>query len=122
MRHAVIFGICTAFIAGLSYAGAEEAAPEFSYYSKGTRDPFLPLITGDVRTSMGLRTVETIEDVKFEGIIFDPAGGSLVMLNGEVLRENQRVYNVRIIEIQPEAVTLSVYDQEHTIYIEEDGR
>ncbi len=65
---------------------------EYTYYSKGERDPFIPLITSGARMSLGLQVVETIDDIKFEGIIFDPFGKSMAMLNGEVVKEGDTVH------------------------------
>ena len=52
----------------------------YEYYSKGKRDPFVPLVTGTViKSSLGLQAIETIEDVRLEGIILDPAGKSMAV-------------------------------------------
>jgi len=94
---------------------------EYKYFSKGKRDPFVPLATGEIKTSMGLQAVETIDDVKFEGIIFDPNGKSMVVLNDEVLKEGDKLYNVEIIKIDNKAVTIKVNERVHTINLVEEG-
>lgn len=94
---------------------------EYKYFSKGKRDPFIPLATGEVRANLGLQAVETIDDVKFEGIIFDPSGKSMVVLNDEVLREGEKKYNVEVIRIDNKAVTIKVNEKVHTISLVEEG-
>ena len=94
---------------------------EYKYFSKGKRDPFVPLATGEIKTNMGLQSVETIDDVKFEGIIFDPNGKSMVVLNDEVLKEGEKKYNVEVIKINNQSVTIKVNDRVHTIKIVEEG-
>lgn len=94
---------------------------EYKYYSKGRRDPFIPLVTGDIRTALGLSSVETIEDIEFEGIIFDPSGNSIVVLNGELVKEREQVYNVEVVRICDSTITLKIYDKVHTINLVEEG-
>ncbi len=94
---------------------------EFKYMSKGKRDPFVPLATGEVRANLGLQSVETIEDVRFEGIIFDPAGKSMVVLNGEVMKEGDKLYNVEIVKIGGSSVIIKVNGKAHAISLVEEG-
>ena len=94
---------------------------EYKYYSKGKRDPFVPLITGEIRTSLGLQAVEDIDDVRMEGVIFDPDGKSIVVLNDEILKEGDKMYNVEILRIDRNAVAIKVHDRVHTISLVEEG-
>jgi len=91
------------------------AVEEYRYDSKGKRDPFIPLITSEVTTSMVLQSVETIDDIKFEGVIFDPLGKSFAVLNGEVVKEGDKVSNIEIVKIYNHAITLKIYDKSYTI-------
>ncbi|MFH0839948.1 MAG: hypothetical protein V1883_02900 [Candidatus Omnitrophota bacterium] len=93
----------------------------YEYYSKGKRDPFIPLVTGEVRTGLGLEAVEDIDDVRLEGIIFDPNGKSIVVLNDEILKEGDKMYNVEVLEINKNSVTINVHDRMHTISLVEEG-
>ncbi len=94
---------------------------QYKYYSKGKRDPFIPLVTGEVRTSLGLAAVEDADDVRFEGIIYDPSGNSMVVLNDEVLKEGDKLYNVEVVKINKNSVTIKVHDRVHTIKLVEEG-
>ena len=97
------------------------AEAEYKYYTKGRRDPFIPLVTGEVRPSLGLESVETIDDIKFEGIIFDPSGKSIAVLNNEIVKEGDKAYNVEVVKIYRDAITIKIYDRIHTINLIEEG-
>ena len=75
----------------------------------------MPLITGGARASLGLQSVETIEDIKFEGIIFDPSGTSIALLNNELVKEGDVVYNVEVVRISEEGITIKIYDKIYRI-------
>lgn len=96
-------------------------AEEYRYDSKGKRDPFIPLITSEVSTAIGLQSVETIDDIKFEGVIFDPSGKSVAVLNGEIVKEGDKVSNIEIVKIYSNAITLKIYDKSYTIDLIEKG-
>ena len=94
----------------------------YEYYSKGKRDPFVPLITGTViKYSLGLQAIETIEDIILEGIILDPHGESIAVLNGEIVKEGDRAYNIEIVKIYYNAVTIKLNEKVHTINLVEEG-
>lgn len=93
----------------------------YKYCSKGKRDPFIPLITGEVRTSLGLAAVEDIDDVRLEGIIFDPNGKSIAVLNDEILMKGDKMYNVEVLEINKSSVTVKVHNRTRTISLVEEG-
>ena len=97
------------------------SASEYKYDSRGRRDPFVPLITSGIRPSLGLMSVEGIEDVKLEGIIFDPFGKSIAVLNGEIVKEGDRTYNVEIVKISDNTITLKIHDIPYTISLVEEG-
>ena len=95
---------------------------EYKYYSKGKRDPFIPLVSGKMKiASLGLESVETIDDVKLEGIMFDPQGESIAVLNGEVVKEGERAVNIEIVEIRDMSVTLKIYNRLYTVNLIEEG-
>ena len=96
-------------------------AGEYIYYSKGNRDPFIPLIASEGRVSLGLEVVETIDDVRFEGVIFDPLGESMAVLNGEVVKEGDKAYNIEVVKIYENAISIKIYDKTHTISLIKEG-
>ena len=109
----------TVFFVFLLFVPSE--GTQYKYYSKGKRDPFVPLVTGEVRTSLGLAAVEDVDDVRLEGIIYDPSGKSMVVLNDEVLKEGDKLYNVEVVKIDKNSVTIKVHDRVHTIKLVEEG-
>lgn len=111
--------ILVVLVAGAFLNGA--GGEEYKYLSKGKRDPFVPLATGEVKTNLGIQSVETIDDVKFEGVIYDPSGKSIVVLNDEALKEGDKKYNVEVIRIDNKSVTIKINDKEYTIKIIEEG-
>ena len=94
---------------------------EYKYYSKGRRDPLIPLILSQTRASLGLQAVETVEDVTLEGIIYDPFGSSIAMINGEIIKEGEKINNVEMVKIRSNSVTVKIYDGTHTISLVEEG-
>ena len=94
---------------------------QYKYYSKGKRDPFIPLVTGEVRSGLGLAAVEDVDDVRFEGVIYDPNGESMVVLNDEVLKEGAKKYNVEVMKINKNSVMIKAHDRVHTIKLVEEG-
>ena len=85
------------------------AAPEDFYNARGKRDPFVPLVTQTSRpVAPGLIGVESIEDISIEGIVYDPKGGSMVIVNHFLLKEGDEQEAVKILKVRPEGVLLSV--------------
>ena len=70
---------------------------DFSYNSKGNRDPFLTLVTQDGRILPGARAVSDTDDIELEGIIWDPNGKSMAILNGKLVKEKQRIMNMQVL-------------------------
>ncbi len=83
-------------------------AEEVLYDSHGKRDPFSPLVTSTIKQAPGLLGIETVEDVILEGIIYDPKKGSVVILNGSVLKEGEEFANLKVLAVKPDGVALSV--------------
>ena len=80
--------------------GSVMAGEEVGYNSHGRRDPFAPLVTQNARIAAGLSGVETAEEVKIEGVVYDPKHGSVVVVNGTVMKEGEESGNVKVIQIK----------------------
>jgi type II secretory pathway component PulC len=85
--------ICTA-------AFAEE---QFTYDSKGKRNPFIPLLTSDGRL-INLDKEAPKGDLIVEGIIFDKKGRSYAIVNGEVVGIGDAVAGYEILKIENDKV------------------
>ncbi len=81
-------------------------ADEPSYQSHEKRDPFTPLVTTSSRQSPGLMSIERIDDLVVEGVVYDPQKGSVVILNGTVLKEGEEIGGVKIKKIEKNGVRL----------------
>lgn len=101
----------------------ENFIENFVYDRKDRRDPFFPLIRKDGRSSPdGLMGIERLDDITLEGIVWDPHGDSVAIVNGEILKENQQVYNVKVIKIESKRISIMINENEFTInLIEEEG-
>ena len=115
------FSIFTFMCTFIIFLPLRSPAEEYKYFGGGKRDPFMPLITSEIKTSLGLQVVESIEDVSFEGVMFDPLGTSMAMLNGEVVKAGDKAYNVEVLEIYENALTIKIYDKTYTIDLIEEG-
>lgn len=109
MRHRAFFLwiLLTAF--GMIFSadgiwGKEEAL----YNSHARRDPFIPLVTMTTRESSGLYGVESVNDIVIEGLVNDLKKGSVVVLNGSVMRVGDEVGNVKVLAIKPDGVSVSI--------------
>ena len=84
-------------------------AEENLYTAKGKRDPFVQLVTTGARQSAGgLLSVESIEEITVEGIVYAGHKDSIVVANGSVMKEGDEVGNVKVLEIKPEGAVFSV--------------
>lgn len=96
---------------------AEDAA--FAYNSMGKRDPFIPLFAEKSKSSTtSLENVQSIEDVALEGLAYDAAGGSIVILNGIVVSESEKVGNVKVLKVSQTSVMLSINGIEYNLDFE----
>ena len=120
-RTSILFIVVTLMSLSVIFTQGQLFSFEYKYESGDRRDPFIPLIISQRRMSVGLEAVESIEDVKFEGVIFDPAGKSMAVLNGEIVKEGEKVHNVKIVKIYENAVTLKIFERVHTINLVEKG-
>ena len=85
------------------------AAPEDLYNARGKRDPFVPLVTMSSRpTAAGLIGVESIDEIKVEGIIYDPENGSFVIVNGSVMKEGEEQGTVKVLKIEAGGAYFSI--------------
>lgn len=79
---------------------------ELRYESADKRNPFIPLVTGDGRLLIDIQGEEEI-DLNLEGIIYEVEGQSMAIINGEILKKNDAIGNVKIVEIRRDSVVYS---------------
>ncbi|MGD2279418.1 MAG: hypothetical protein PVH45_04930 [Candidatus Omnitrophota bacterium] len=92
----------------------------FQYEPLGRRDPFVPLVGVTKSTSVsGARGILTIEDVSLQGIVMGADGKKGVIINGEIIREGERVDRLFIESIGNNIVTIKIEDDTFKIKLYE---
>ncbi len=90
----------------LCFASSVGAAEEkFQYDAKGKRDPFWKLVTNS-GVIVNYDTDLAIADLTLEGIIFDPQGNSLAIINGKIVKVNDQVASFLVVKVEKDRVVL----------------
>lgn len=88
------------------------AEEKFTYDAKGKRDPFVPLVSeGGVYISDAYG-ISGIKDIRLEGIVWDEAKGSIAIINGEIVREGQKIGAAEILRIEKDTVIFNIDGEE----------
>ncbi len=90
----------------VAVSGARANMRDFTYQDKGNRDPFISLVTPDGRILPGARAVSETGNIELEGIIWDPSGKSLAIINGKPVKEKQRIMGMQVLKIKKASVIL----------------
>ncbi|MFA4992157.1 MAG: hypothetical protein WC569_06225 [Candidatus Omnitrophota bacterium] len=84
----------------------------FKYDAKGKRDPFVPLVSGGYGGPGGYASdayaVNSTEDVRLEGIVWDEVKGSVAIINGEIVKEGQELGSIKVLKIHKDNVIFDV--------------
>lgn len=111
--YASLFILTAVILAGLTEPVSGETV---QYEFRGKRDPFVPLVGMDRPTVTKLEDISSVDDIKLEGIAF--AGGKrIALLNGEVLKEGDRVGDVEMKAVANKFVTISISGKSYDIYL-----
>lgn len=86
----------------------------FTYNDHGRRDPFWPLISPSGAILIYDANV-TFSDMILEGIIYDPQGEKLAIINTKVVKAEDNVGGFFVVKIEPNYVVLSKDGQEFTL-------
>jgi len=97
------------------------AGAGFGYEANGKRDPFIPLI-GQEKGSRpnSLEDITLIEDVLLEGIAIGPSGKNIAILNGQMVKEKEKIGLIEIKKISKKTVELSIEGKVHTLSLREE--
>ncbi len=111
------------FLIFLVFAISVSAQTEdMGYESGGRRDPFVPLVTQKVKsTTDGLQGVQGIGDIILEGIVWEPTGRSIAIMNGAIVKEGDRAGAVRIEKIEEKRVILYINEVKHELALGGEG-
>lgn len=94
---------------------------EPGYDSKSKRDPFVPLVGVEKNQAAGLANAASIDDVKLEGIAVGSKGNNKAIMNGELIKERDKIGNVEIKRITDKTVTLLISGVEYAVNLPEEG-
>ncbi len=95
-----------------------------AYESKGKRNPFVPLLLPNGERVNPPPDQEGagppgLSSVALQGLVYDPAGESYVILGGQLLREKEEWEGIRILKIEPNTVTVWRDGQTHQLTVRE---
>lgn len=93
---------------------------KFIYDDKGNRDPFIPLI-GEVGKGIIGKKVPYIEGIYVEGVIWDPAGESFVIINDEIVSVGGIVGDFEVVDIGEAFVIFAKGEEFYEINLKEEG-
>ncbi len=114
MRKAGIFVVFYFLFSLLSFAD------EFTYNSKGKRDPFIPLVgPGSVQQRKGVEEIMDAEDVILDGIVYDEKNGSFAIMNGTIVKEGTEAGMLKVKKIAPKKVVFLFEGREYTLALGE---
>ena len=92
---------------------------EFTYDSQGARDPFIPLLTKDGKPITTYAKIGSINDIVIEGILYDPQGESVVVINDLILKLGSTINGITVKSIEKNSVVLSFKGEDHTFKVKE---
>jgi hypothetical protein len=95
------------------------------YDSGGKRDPFVTLIERNkekakYKIPSGLEGVTSIQEVLLEGIAMGPMGKNAAIMNGQMVKENDKVGIVQIKKISKKKVELLVGGKDYTVSLQDE--
>jgi hypothetical protein len=115
MNKKIVYIIVVA-LGFVCWAGAGSA-----YESNGKRDPFIPLVGQEKGDRPGsLEEITSIEDIILEGIAMGPAGKNIAILNGQLVKEKDKIGLIEIRKISKKTVELSIDGIVHTLSLREE--
>lgn len=101
-----------------------QAVPAYGeYQSHGKRDPLVPLLTED-----GQRIhppgfdeeplTQGVTHLVLQGVVFDPQAESYAVINGEIVRKNDTIGDVKVLKIEPAVVTVLADGQPQKLVVQ----
>lgn len=90
-------------------------AEQYTYKYEGKRDPFIPLIS-PAGFLINLEP-ENNATLRLEGVMYDPEGNSMAIINGELVRVGENVGDAVVSSIEPNKVTVTKDNQKEELEI-----
>ncbi len=119
----IVIGIYAAHCSAGEDIGVEDAGKEgVQYEARGKRDPFVPLAGGTKSAATKLEDITSADDIKVEGIAIGAEGRKMAILNGEIIKEGDKVGEVSLKSIGKKFITVLIGGKSYNIYLPgEDG-
>jgi len=92
-----------------------DCSDEFRYEAKGKRDPLVSLISSVKTANVALENITSVEDITLEGIAMGPGGKNVAMMNGEMVKERDKIGLLEIKKISKDSVLISIEGTEYTL-------
>jgi hypothetical protein len=110
----------TLFVAALIVAAMAALSAETraggKYESRGRRDPFVPLVgVSDKGGRGGIKGIHTIDDVKLQGIVRGADGVKRAIINGEIMKEGDKIERLSVIFIEDNGVKVKIEETEYEL-------
>jgi len=91
------------------------------YEAHGKRDPFVSLVGPEKTTSLKLEDIMSVDDVRLEGIATGAKGSMTAIINGEILKQGDKVGEVEMRKISTRSVTIAIGGNTYEIKLPEQG-
>jgi hypothetical protein len=91
---------------------------ETAYNAGGRRDPFIPQLGGAAAVGDNRGKAS---DLIIDGIIYDPVGGSIVIIKGEYLKVGSQYKDVKIVSILKNRVVIRQNEAEKELWIRDEA-
>jgi len=116
----VYTSIITAYLCIFAPCGycVDAANDGFSYDSKGKRDPFVPLVGQERCVGAGLETVASLDDLKLEGVAAGAGKKRIAIINGQLVKEEDKFGALLIKKISRKSVDLSIEGRDYTLTLQ----
>ena len=113
-------------LAGAAASAGADPKDHPAYDAKHRRDPFAPLVRDGRLAGISLEAASSTTSasssaVTLAGILWDPAGRSVALINGTEVKVGDLVGAYRVVEIQPNAVVLDHEGQQRIVQMVFDG-
>ena len=93
----------------------------FVYDSKHKRDPFFPLVSPEGEILSDAPAIISTGNIYLEGIIWDPNGGSIAIINGTIMKEGDTIDSITVNKIYDTYVVLLLRGEEKVIPLTNEG-
>ena len=91
----------------------------FVYQDHGRRDPMWPLVTSSGAV-MSYETEVFVSDMVLEGVIVDPSGQNLAIINGVIVKNSDTIGQYVVRNISPNSVVLMKGQEEFILKLKKE--